>query len=1098
MPYAIGLDCGITSVGYAVVDLDHRDEPQKILYLGSRIFDKAENPKDGSSLAKPRREARGARRRLRRHRFRLERIRGLLTQQGILTQTELDALYEGQLSDVYALRAKALDNSLTAPEFARVLIHIAQRRGFKSNRKADAADKEAGELLSAVSKNEKLMQEKGYRTVGEMFFADPAFATCKRNKGENYLNTVSRAMVEREVIAIFEAQRRLGSPFAQPDTQSAYLEILLSQRSFEEGPGGNSPYGGNQIEKMLGNCTFYPEEKRAVKASYSFQLFTLWQSVNHLRILRAGETRPLTDDERRKVFEAAHKTPDLTFAKIRKALNLADDEFFDRLRYTSSTETEATEKKEKFNFLKPFHEIRKCLARSGIDIYALTRDQLNTIGYAFTVYKNEERIREHLVQRAFSADLVEALADLPSFAKAGHISVKACDVIIPHLEQGLTYDKACEAAGIAFRAHTNTNKTSLLPAAAQELENIVNPVVRRAVSQTIKVINAIIRRQQESPVFINIELARELSKTFEERRTAESRMKDNMALNERVKEEIVRNFGKAFPTGLDIVKLKLWKEQDGYCPYSLTKIEYSRLFEDGYADIDHIVPYSICFDDSYKNKVLVKTAENRNKGNRLPMQFLQDDRREKFEVWVKANIRDLKKRQRLLKKTLTAADEDEYKARNLQDTQYLSRFLLNYIRDYLDFAPTATNRKKRVTAVNGSVTAYMRKRWGIQKIREDGDLHHAADAAVVACVTDGLIKRVSDYAKRRELYIEIDDSPQKIDKKTGETKDLFPPPWQTFRKELVIRLSNDPVRDLNASPLPNYADEDIWAATPCFVSRMPTRKVTGAAHKDTVRSPKALEDGMVISKKALTDLRLDEHGEIAGYYNPESDRLLYEALKQQLAAFELFEKGGSTKQAKDRAKAAFAAPFYKPRADGTPGPVVKKVKVAEKASLTVDVHGGQGVAANDSMVRIDVFRVEGEGYYFVPIYVADTVRKQLPNRACVAYKPYEEWKIMEDKNFLFSLYPGDLVRVTAKKPLKMAVVNANSTLPPEHTENGSLLYYSGADIATASIALINHDNTYKARGVGIKTLKSLEKYQVDILGECRKVGRETRQGFGGV
>jgi len=96
MAYSIGLDCGISSVGYAILELDSKEEPRRIIRLGSRIFDKAENPKDGSSLAKPRREARSARRRLRRHCFRLERIKNLIIDKGILTQIGLDTLYDAQ------------------------------------------------------------------------------------------------------------------------------------------------------------------------------------------------------------------------------------------------------------------------------------------------------------------------------------------------------------------------------------------------------------------------------------------------------------------------------------------------------------------------------------------------------------------------------------------------------------------------------------------------------------------------------------------------------------------------------------------------------------------------------------------------------------------------------------------------------------------------------------------------------------------------------------------------------------------------------------------------------------------------------------------
>ena len=165
MKYGIGLDCGISSVGYSVMELNSNDEPVRIVKLGSRIFDKAEHPKDGSSLALPRREARGARRRIRRHQHRIERIRYMIVSNGLLSQNELDNLFVGKLSDVYELRTKALDEIVTNQEFARILINLAQRRGFKSNRKTDAKDKEAGKLLTAVSNNTQLMQDKGYRSI---------------------------------------------------------------------------------------------------------------------------------------------------------------------------------------------------------------------------------------------------------------------------------------------------------------------------------------------------------------------------------------------------------------------------------------------------------------------------------------------------------------------------------------------------------------------------------------------------------------------------------------------------------------------------------------------------------------------------------------------------------------------------------------------------------------------------------------------------------------------------------------------------------------------------------------------------------------------
>ena len=240
MRYNIGLDIGIASVGFAVMELDENDLPIKIIRNGSRIFDAAENPKDGAPLAEPRREARGARRRTRRRKHRKERIRSLIVTQNILKREQLNALYNGQLVDIYELRAQALDRVVSNEELSRILLHLAQRRGFKSNRETDEEPKDAKGLLKSIKENSAELSK--YRTVGEMFYyrkkenaeKNPGLGEKVRNAPNDYSNTVTRADVADEVREIFSCQRELGNSFCAADFEENYLKILLSQRSFEE------------------------------------------------------------------------------------------------------------------------------------------------------------------------------------------------------------------------------------------------------------------------------------------------------------------------------------------------------------------------------------------------------------------------------------------------------------------------------------------------------------------------------------------------------------------------------------------------------------------------------------------------------------------------------------------------------------------------------------------------------------------------------------------------------------------------------------------------------------------------------------------------
>ena len=503
--------------------------------------------------------------------------------------------------------------------------------------------------------------------------------------------------------------------------------------------------------------------------------------------------------------------------------------------------------------------------------------------------------------------------------------------------------------------------------------------------------------------------------------------------------------------------------------------------------MDHIIPYSMCFDDTYKNKVLVLASENRQKSKRVPYQYLKEAGKnlEEYEIRVNNIIKDYAKKKRLLKQNFSRENAKDWKERNIQDTQYITKLVYNLIRNYVEFAGN-NNFERKVYALNGAITSHMRKRLGINKIREDGDEHHAVDAVVVAATSQGMIQRITKYYQ----YVDAryaNSNGEYVDLETGEilTKDQyeknngvnFPEPWYKFRKELDIRTNcktKERIKDcLEAEGIfyENYDD-----ATPIFVSRMPRRKVKGQAHLDTIRGVKE-EDGITktITKTELTKIKLNKDGEIDKYPEKQKrdDKLLYEALKKRLK-----EYGGDGER-------AFKEPFYKPKSDGTPGPLVKKVKLEDKTTLAVPLNNGKSLAVNGAMVRIDVFKVENEGYYFVPIYVSDTIKDKLPNKACVANKPYENWKEMKNEDFIFSLYPKDLIYIKGKNKIKL---NPSNNVKKEAKEVEEIfVYYVKAGISVAGISIITHNNEYCQSSLGIKGLKEIKKYEVDVLGNYSEV-----------
>lgn len=194
MDYRIGLDIGIASVGWAVLENNSKDEPVRIVDLGVRIFDRAEIPKTGESLAGPRRAARSSRRRIRRRKHRLERIKWLFQEEGLVAIEQFSERYhKAGLPDVYQLRVKALDKKVSDLELAQILLHIAKHRGFASNRKSELKEKDNGAVLTAIKENEVLMKMKSYRTVGEMIYCDDSFHTeCSWTEKSMYSHHATR------------------------------------------------------------------------------------------------------------------------------------------------------------------------------------------------------------------------------------------------------------------------------------------------------------------------------------------------------------------------------------------------------------------------------------------------------------------------------------------------------------------------------------------------------------------------------------------------------------------------------------------------------------------------------------------------------------------------------------------------------------------------------------------------------------------------------------------------------------------------------------------------------------------------------------------
>ena len=747
-----------------------------------------------------------------------------------------------------------------------------------------------------------------------------------------------------------------------------------------------------------------------------------------------------------------------------------------------------------FGGLKAYNDIRSALKDLPEDWAKIDNESaINQIAYILTTQKADEGIRAELDSLPLSDKAKEAIIKIKptNFKAFGHLSIKALQKITPHILEGMTYDKACEAAGYDFKKQSAS------------LEQITNPVVKRAITQTLKVVRAI-ERKYGKPYFIKVETARDLAKNFKDRKAIENENKENQARNQSIIQTLNEN-GIVTPTGQQIIKVKLYREQNGVCLYSGKSIDFETMLRDDNAyQVDHIVPFSRSNNDGITNKALVLTEENQKKGNQTPFEYFGADEKRWKEyvarvestyktrdiktadkttnaINYKYNGYALKKKQNLL---LQDYKNDSWNVRALNDTRYITRFIQNYLRQMVDFAEG--EEKQRVIAPNGTTTAYLRKRWGLAKDRTEDVLHHAKDAAVVAAIDQKIVMQANLHAKRHEikaLLAATKTMEEKTDKLTGEITDEnefdkaqrrkaailvlsskhFPQPWDDFSKEVMKRTLNTDIATLQNElrGLENYDDEFCLSVKPIFVSRMLRRKATGSAHKETIRSPKVKDNDQRTVRMPLNKVKRKD---VESSVLKESDKWLYDKLLERLDAHD------------NNPEKAFAEPIYKNDKkfdkNGKQLSPVSTVKVYSTQPSGFYINDGKAFVNNGSMVRLDVYQKPNKKgkieHFFVPVY-AHQVGKNKPTPTKILPAPKGFTDVDETFIKICSLYPNDYVRCYFGSKIKEG-------------------YYVSFNINNGAMQVMPHGAANKSNNdsliqISPRSANLIERYDIAILGD---------------
>ena len=767
IPVSVGLDIGISSVGLAVLDA----KSGTVLEAMSDIFSEGSNKENIN-----RRSARQNRRLKNRKKTRLRDSKLLLTRLGFISGRDKDTELSferlaKEKQNVYELRVKGLTERLTKDEIVAVVQHMIKRRGISydlEDYENEEESKNISNYKGSIEINQKLLRDytPGQIQLERLNKYGKVRGMIDSGDGKILLNIFPTDSYVKELNQILQTQKQYYSELTK-ESIDKILNILKRKRDYSKGPGSRkSPtnYGiyktdgrvlENLYEELIGRDKYFPTEKRAATNTYTAQYFNMLNDLNNLRILNSEEGC-LTIDQKKiivnEILENRATRLD-AFKLIRKV--------------TKASKNEITGYRVDVNGKPLLHSMR---------IYRRVKNLMESLGVSTESWNDKIVISgaEHIfwddlayiislnnengeLRRKITSDLKplynfvddnliniivnnKSLFINDSGNKWHSFSLKTMKLLIPELENTSKEQmSALNDLNITRKDSVNYQKKDKIDI-NHITDNLYNPVVKKSVRHAFKIVNVILKKYKSIENIV-VELPRDRN-SDEEKKGISKFQKDNFNEKTRAITEFADKLGKNkdeldnffYKNKKLLTKVRLWYQQEGKCVYSGKEIPaiellmHSELYE-----IDHIIPISVSFDDSFSNKVLCLKEMNLKKGNRTPAFLFNDGVGQGYDQMchmIKNNKRLTKEKKANLETKIDIKDVEIRKrfiGRNLVDTRWSSRVVFNELQDFIK----SKGLDMKVSVVRGKFTAKLRKKWKIYKTR-DTYYHHAKDAAIIA------------------------------------------------------------------------------------------------------------------------------------------------------------------------------------------------------------------------------------------------------------------------------------------------------------------------------------------------------------------------------
>lgn len=643
----------------------------------------------------------------------------------------------------YKWRAIATKQKLDFEQLAIVLSDINNDINKSSGYLGDISDRSKELYFNKQTVGQYLfnqIQENCHtRLKGQVFYRkdyEDEFDTIWLEQSKHHSELSNELKTELKDICIFY-QRRLKSQKGLINTcelESKPREIIVD---------------GKLKTRLIG-------PKVTPKSSPLFQEFRIWQRLNDLEVWNKKERTKwrLDDDSKKLLFEELNVKNKLSKAEILKILfkdfkdldlnfkdvdgNRTNATLYEAFKQIIEISGHGEHDLGKMSATKIVELIENVFTTIGINTDILKFNTLlegkeleNQAAYQFwhLLYSyegdnsktgNDSLIRKLQVKFGFEKEYAQLISKVTFEPDYASLSAKAISKILPHLKDGLDYSQAASLAG--YNHSKSLNKEELESRELKdkleilEKNSLRNPVVEKILNQTIHVVNAIIE-EYGKPAEVRLELARELKKSAKEREDATKNINKATIEHEKIKEILKNEFGLTYISKNDIVRYKLYKELEpnGYKTlYSNEYISAQKLFSKDF-DIEHIIPQSRLFDDSFSNKTLELRSINIEKGDRTAYDFVSEKYGEsglkEFEKRVEDLFKNVDGKKGKLSKLLKKSSEieDGFIDRDLRNSQYIAKKAKEILQDVF----------RKVTTTTGTITNRLREDWQLVNVLQE-------------------------------------------------------------------------------------------------------------------------------------------------------------------------------------------------------------------------------------------------------------------------------------------------------------------------------------------------------------------------------------------